>query len=354
MFNKDNKYKLNTSKPEKKAKKEKAEKAPKEKKEGGKLFGGKGFGKESGGKLSDKAPKKEKKSLSFSFKKKEKEGKISNDFSKGGGKLSEGGSKRSFKERFAWVKWWHIVIAAVALILIIAGIVFAVILGRINNTMDDDPMYDPDYEPEGTVTTVGTYMPIGARECILSEYTEYFSGKKTVVFQKKNEIRFDYKAYYVLASNDGELYYDYSGEYTGEKTPEAIKSELLNSIKNEFGYSNEKMAQFDVKIFMPVSFTKVKLSSATLTSDNKVTVKYQAGAIDGELSAEYTLNGTYTKNENNFTFAYTNLPEDAALRRVADNVLKSAKYDYYDAYGSWMNTLTFGDILTLSFTTDVE
>ncbi len=347
MFNKDNKFKLNTSKPEKKAKKEKA---PKEKKEGGKLFGGRSFGKESGGKLSG-TPKKEKKSLSFSFKRKEKEGKISNDFSKGGGKLSGEGSKLSIKERFAWVKWWHILIATVALVLIIVGIVFAIMMGRIARGDDDIP---PKPEPEGTITTTGTFLTNSIDEYILCEYTEYFSGEKLVILQNESEMHYGRKAHYVLASKSGKLNYDYSGEYTGEKTPEAIKSELLADIKNGFGYTDEKMANFDVKVFTPVSFTKVKLSSVTLTSDNKVTVKYQAGAIDGELSAEYTLNGTYTKNENNITFAYTNLPEDANLRRVAENVLTSAKYDYYDAYGSWMNTLTFGDKLTLGFTTDVD
>ena len=350
MFNKDNKYKLNTSKPEKKAKKEKAEKAPKEKKEGGKLFGGRSFGKESGGKLSG-APKKEKKSLSFGFKKKEKEGKISNDFSKVGGKLSEGGSKRSFKEHFTWVKWWHIVIAAVVLVLIIVGIVFAILMGRINNIQggnEDIP------EPEGVIATIGTFIPTSTQDKILCEYTEYFSGEKVVILQSESDIRYNGKSYYVFVAENGECNYDYSGEYTGEKTPEAIKTELLNEIKTRYNYSDENIARCKVLVYQAVSFTKVKLSSATLTSDNKVTMKYQAGAIDGELSAEYTLNGTYTKNENNYTFNYTNLPEDAALRRVAENVLKSAKYDYYDAYGSWMNTLTFGDKLTLGFTTDVE
>ena len=341
MFNKDNKYKLNTSKPEKKAKKEKAEKAPKEKKEGGKLFSGKGFGKESGGKLSD-TPKKEKKSLSFSFKKKEKEGKISNDFSKGGGKLSEGGSKRSFKERFAWVKWWHIVIAAVVLVLIIVGIVLAIFIGRINSAFGD---LDNPPEPEGTVTTVGTFTPNIIRDLVLCEYKEYFSGEKTVDLQRESQVRYNGKAYYVFVSENGIFHYEHSGEYTGEKTPEEVKAEVLKEVQQLYKYTDENIARCKVLIYQPVYITKVQLSSVALSSDGTVSFKYQAGAIDGELSTEYTLNGTYTKNENNFTFVYTNLPEDASLRHVAERLLTSAEYSYYEDTGVWQNVLTFdGDI----------
>ena len=348
MFNKDNKFKLNTSKPEKKAKKEKAEKAPKEKKEGGKLFGGRSFGKESGGKLSD-TPKKEKKSLSFSFKKKEKEGKISNNFSKGGGKLSEGGSKCSFKDRFPWLKWWHIVIAAVVLVAIIVGIVFAIIY----NGMKPSSTPDPDYQPEGTVTTVGTFLPSGTQDYILCEYKEYFSGKTSATLKNVRDVKYNYKSYYILVY-DGREIEQYSGEFTGNYTHEETKASLLSLMKNAVGYTDEQIARCDVRIYEPVTFTKVKLSSVTLTSDNKVTVKYQAGAVDGELSAEYTLNGTYTSADNNYTFTYSNLPEDAYLRHVAEKVLTSAKYNYYDRDGSWENALTFNNKLTLSFTTDVE
>lgn len=348
MFNKDNKYKLNTSKPEKKAKKEKAEKAPKEKKEGGKLFGGRTFGKESGGKLSG-APKKERKGLSFDFlKRKEKEGKISNDFSKGGGKLSEGGSKRSFKERFPWLKWWHIVIAAVALVLIIAGIILAILISSLNNAMGD---LDNPPEPEGTVTTVGTFTPNIMRDLVLCEYKEYFSGEKTVDLQRESQVRYNGKAYYVFVSENGIFHYEHSGEYTGEKTPEEVKAEVLKEVQQLYKYTDENIARCKVLIYQPVYITKVQLSSATLTSDNKVTMKYQVGTIGGDLSAEYTLNGTYTKNENNFTFAYTNLPDDANLRHVAEKLLTTAKYSSYDDGGVWQNVLTFDDSIRLYLVT---
>ena len=328
MFNKDNKFKLNTgSKPEKKLKKEKA---PKEKKEGGKLSFGGSFGKTSGGKLSD-TTKKEKKSLSFG--------------SSNGGKF---GSK--IKDRFPWLKWWHIVIAAVVLVAIIVGIVLAITTSNKNKIDVDD--LPPQPETEGIITTVGTFN--STEEYILCEYREYFSGKTVVVAQNESDMRHGYKPYWVFITQDGQPSSTYCKTLPDGMTPEQIKSEVLNMMSNAAGYTPEIIAKCDVHVYQPVSFTKVKLSSVTLTSDNNVTVKYQAGAVDGELSAEYTLNGTYTKNENNFTFNYTNLPEDADLRYIAENVLKSAKYDYYDSYGSWMNTLTFGDKLTLSFTTDVE
>lgn len=350
MFNKDNKYKLNTSKPEKKAKKEKA---PKEKSESGKLFGGKGFGKESGGKLSG-AQKKERKGISFDFlKRKEKGSKISNDFSKGGGKLSGGGSKVSLKERFSWVKWWHIVIAAVVLVIIIVGIIIVIALsGGGNGSIDVDDLPPPP-ETEGTITTVGTFTPNITEEFILCEYKEYFSGKTVLIAKNESEVLHNYQAYWLFIEENGypSVHHNTIPE---NMTPEQIKTAVLNMMGNSAGYTPEIIAKCDVHVYQPVSFTKVKLSSATLTSDNKVTAKYQAGAVDGELSAEYTLNGTYTQNENNFTFNYTNLPEDASLRNAANKLLASAKYESYIMYGSWVNSLTFCDGLELQLITSAN
>ena len=128
-----------------------------------------------------------------------------------------------------------------------------------------------------------------------------------------------------LLTQKESLHNYYSGKIPDNSSPEQVKQQMLDLMNGSAGYTPEIIAKCDVHVYQPVSFTKIKLSSATLTNDNKVTVKYQAGAVDGELSAE----GTYTKNENKFTFAYTNLPEDADLRRVAEKALVSAEYDSY-------------------------
>jgi len=103
------------------------------------------------------------------------------------------------------------------------------------------------------------------------------------------------------------------------------------------------MLRFDVHVYEPVSFTRVVISSVVLDSDSNVTIKYSAGAVDGEMSEEFTLVGTYEKSDNDFSFTYTELPEDENLRRVAETLLGSAKYDYYAQYGQWVNKLSFGD-----------
>jgi hypothetical protein len=69
--------------------------------------------------------------------------------------------------------------------------------------------------------------------------------------------------------------------------------------------------------------------------------------VGGALLEEYTLTGTATQSGNDFTFSYTNLPEEDFLRRAAEKVLLTAKYKYYSMYGAWENTLTFGDAYTL-------
>jgi len=72
------------------------------------------------------------------------------------------------------------------------------------------------------------------------------------------------------------------------------------------------------------------------------------------MSEEYTLTGTYTKEDNDFAFSYTNLPEDENLLRVAENLLGTAKYEYYAQYGSWVNELTFGDDYKLTLVSPAE
>jgi len=354
------------------------EKPKREKSEGKKLFGdggsfggGSSFGKSSSfggsssfGKEKKEKPKKEKKEkISFG---KAKESKAS--FGTGSEKKPLfGGLKREKSESFGGEKekkplfgkqkdssfgsgekkerkklqWWHILIATVALIAIIAIIVAGVILEQINGMISDEEIEPPVIE--GTVVSVGTFVPNDTQEYILCEYTEYFSGKQTLVWKKASEILFDYKPYYVLVSESGKPYYDYAYEYTSEITQEEAKQDLLSLIQRIFVYTDEEMLRFDVHVYEPVSFTRVVISSVVLDSDSNVTIKYSAGAVDGEMSEEFTLVGTYEKSDNDFSFTYTELPEDENLRRVAETLLGSAKYDYYAQYGQWVNKLSFGD-----------
>lgn len=251
------------------------------------------------------------------------------------------------------LQWWHILLIVIGSILVVVAIIAGILFGKINGMVSDGENggIEEIPETEGIVSSVGTFLPNGAQEYILCEYTEHFSGKIIVSLQNSDAMRFDGKPYYVLIEN-GKPIYDFSGEYTGEYTQEQTKDTLLSLLKRVVGYTDEQLAQCDVHIYIPVSFTRVKISEVTLT-ETEVTVKYSAGALDGEMSEEYTLTGTCTKADNDYTFTYTNLPEDEALLRVAENLLGTAKYQYYAQYGSWVNKLTFGDY-SLYFTADAE
>lgn len=265
-------------------------------------------------------------------------------------------SRKQFKapkekgERRLKLKWWHILLIVLGVLIIAAAITVGIIIGNLNNMPGSDL---ENIETQGTITSVGTFAPSDTDAYILCEYTEHFSGEKTVLLQKPADIRFDYKAYYVFYAENGEPFYDISGEYTGEKTPEALKAEILADVQSRYQYSDENIARCDVKIFTPVAFTELKISELTMKNGN-ATLKYQAGALGGELSEEYTLSGTYTKTGDDFAFTYTNLPEDAHLRRVAEKVLASAKYDYYEKYGVWANRLTIGGTYELFLQAEAE
>ena len=264
------------------------------------------------------------------------------------------------------LKWWHSVLIVVGVLVITLAISFGALIAGINDAMSDEYLENSgigdgnedgglDDTPtiEGIVTSIGTFLPKSTQEYILCEYTEYFSGDSIKSLLKPNDVLHNYKAYYLLFLENGEPYYQYSGEYTGEKTPEGIKAEILAELKENFKYSDENLAQCDVHIYQPVSFTRVTISEVTLT-DTDVTVKYSAGAVDGEMSEEYTLTGTYTKADNDYTFTYTNLPEDENLLHVAENLLGTAKYQSYAQYGAWVNELTFGDGYKLTLVTPTE
>lgn len=312
MFD-NKKYKLKTPRKTTRPKKPKKEKSA-EKKTGGKLFGGMSLRKESFGKAT----------------------------------LAKAQGGKSGKWP-AWLKWWHILIASLLLVAIVAGIVLGVVLGGNSNPGGGGGggQIDPPAEPEGTITAVGTFLPKGTQEYLLCEYDEYFFGGSITVLQRANHLRYDGKPYYVLVY-DGEPLYDYSGEYTGEYTQEQTKASLLSLMKSIVGYTDEQLSHCEVHIYEPVGFTRVEIAEATLT-DTTVTLKYRAGAVDGEL-VEHTLTGTYEKSGNDYAFTYENLPEDELLLRVAENLLTSAKYRYYNDYDVWVNALTFGDGYTLTLT----
>ena len=246
------------------------------------------------------------------------------------------------------IKWWHILLMVLGVLIIAAGIMAAIIWGNIKDMVSGLESMDDGPGVSGSKVDVGTYLPKDDEPYILSEYTNLMTGEKTVFLQKENELRFDCKAYYVFISADGEFIYQFSNEYNSKYTPQQIKDALFARLKNYFGYTDEKLVGCDVAVFDPVSFTKVKLSSVTVTDDGKATVKYSAGALDGELSEEYELNGTYTKTETAFTFAYSQLPENELLRGVAEKLLISAKKDSYVMGNGWENTLVFADTYILN------
>ena len=337
-------------------KKEKKERPQREKKEGKSLSGN--------GSFLDKLPLKKSSSDDFEFslgegkKEKQQEKKESKPlFGEGsvlGGlfkksssddsdfSLDEGNNEKSGKKSSKRLKWWHILLIVLGSIIVVVGIVAGILIGQINDIISDiGGEGDEIPEPEGTVTTIGTYLPDSAQEYTLCEYTEHFSGKTIVTLQNTNTLPYDGKSYYILIE-DGRPIYDFSGEYTGEYTQEQTKDTLLSLLKRVAGYTDEQLAKCDVHIYQPVSFTRVTISELTLT-ETDATVKYSAGAVDGEMTEEFTLTGTYTKAENDYTFTYPTLPEDANLLRVAENLLGTASYAYYAQYGAWVNELTFGD-----------
>ena len=281
-------------------KKEKKEKPQREKKEGKDLLAeGKNlFG---DGSLLDKLPFKKSSSIDFdiSFDKEKKE--------------------KPYKEKSPiCLQRWHILLIVISSILIVVGIIAAILIGIVNNKVpggiggiiEGEDLEEEITEPEGIVSSVGTFLPNTAQEYILCEYTEYFSGEKTHVWKRENDVLFNYNPYYVLVSESGQAYYDYAYEYTGEVSPEQARKDLLAFIQQIFMYTDEQISHYDVHLYQPASFTRVKLSEVTLT-ETDVTVKYSAGAVDGEMSEEFTLTGTYTKAENDYTFTYPTLPEDA-------------------------------------------
>lgn len=261
------------------------------------------------------------------------------------------------------LKWWHILLIVLGSILIVAGIVVGILIGIVNENVPggigsiieggDGGEFEDIPEPDGEVSSVGTFLPNDTQEYILCEYNEYYSGKTTAILQKSSNMQYSYNAYYQLISPKGVVQDRYSGEYTGEKTPEELKSEIYNDVKANYGVDDEYMATCTFVLYQPVGFSRVTISEVTLTETN-VTVKYSAGAVDGEMSEEYTLTGTYTKEGNDFSFTYTTLPEDENLLRVAVNLLGSARYESYAQYGAWVNELTFGDNYKLTLISSTE
>lgn len=312
----------------------------KEKKKKASFGGGSSFGKESGAKSPFNKDKKEKNSIGKNADKKPIFGRVGNDKSAFGD--DSGGEKVSFLKK---LKWWHILLSVLGVAVIIVAIIAAVLIGKVNDIISggiggglgDAPI------TEGIVSSCGTFLPDGTPEYILCQYTEYFSSETIQLLQKPGDVRYDYKAYYLLFLENGEPYYQYSGEYTGEKTPEEIKAEILTELKERYKYTDESLLHCSVVLYEPVSFTRVVISSVAIADDGSASIKYKAGALDGEMSDEYELIGAYTKIDNDFTFSYTNLPEEENLLYVAENLLASAKYDYYSQYGAWVNELTFGD-----------
>lgn len=337
------------------SKKEKKEKPQRIKSEGKKLFGGKSFGGGSSfGKSSSFGS-----GSSFGKEKKERKEKPKKEKKSFGGNSGDSfgsGEKENFFKR---LKWWHILLAIAVAGIMIATVVAGAIWFKntgigsaISGILGGDDDIDDEIEHVGTVTSIGTFTPKDTDEYILCEYTEYFSGEKTLVWNKASEVCFNYNPYYVLVSESGQAYYDYAYEYTGEVSQEEVRQDLLVFIQEIFRLTDEQISHYDVRLYEPLSFTRVKISEATLT-ETEVTIKYGAGAVDGEMSEEYILIGTYTKVENDFIFTYPTLPENEHLLRVAESLFTSAKYEYYVYYNQYVNKLTFGDY-ALYLTTPAE
>ncbi len=248
-------------------------------------------------------------------------------------------------------KVWRIIIAIFLVIIVALGITAGVIIKKLSDLNNggggDEPIV------EGEITSIGTFLSSTQGEYVLCEYKEYFSEKNIVILQKTSEVLYNYKAYYFFVSENGNFHYNLGGEYTGEKMPETVKAELLQDVKTRFQYSEENIAKCSVNLYTPVAFTRVEISEVTV-EDNGVVIKYRAGAVNGELSEEYTLSGTCGKVDNTHTFTYPNLPDNEHLVHVANKLLGSAEYNYYASSGVWVNELTFGEVYKLSFTTAEE
>lgn len=255
------------------------------------------------------------------------------------------------------LKWWHILLIVLGAIIIVVGIAVGIILGQVNNMVSggDNGGESGEDIPEtgGIVSSVGSFLPKDTQEYILCEYTEYFSGKTVQFIKKESDVLYNYQTYWVFISENGQPSNIYHNTLPDNLTPEETKDRVINMMSNAAGYTPEIIAKCDVHIYQPVSFTRVTISEVTLT-DTEVTVKYSAGTVDGEMSEEYTLTGTYTKVENDYTFTYPTLPEDENLLRVAENLLGTAKYESYAQYGAWVNELTFGDNYKLTLTSLAE
>lgn len=309
------------------SKREKKERPQREKKEGKKLFGDGSF---LGG---------------LSFKK-------SSFF----GDESFFGKEKNNEKSPIRLKWWHILLMVIGAIIIVVGIIAGIFIGKVSDmgsAGDNGGEGEEISETEGVVSSVGTFLPKDAQEYILCEYTEYFSGKTVQFIKKESDVLYNYQTYWVFISETGQPSNIYHNTLPDNLTPEEIKDRVINMMSGAAGYTPEIIAKCDVHIYQPVSFTRVTVSEVTLT-DTEVTVKYSAGSVDGEMSEEFTLTGTYTKADNDFAFSYTNLPEDENLLRVAEKLLGSAKYEYYAQYGSWVNELTFGDGYKLTLVSPAE
>lgn len=258
---------------------------------------------------------------------------------------NENGKKKGKKR-----KVWRIVLAIFLVVIVALGITAGVIIKKLSDLNNGGGGGDPVIE--GEITSIGTFSSTTLGEYVLCEYKEYFSEENIVILQKTSEVRYNYKAYYVLVSPNG-FHYKYSGEYTGEKTPEVVKAELLNTVKVKFELTDEEMKNYSVLVYNPIAFTRVEISEVTV-EDNGVAIKYRAGAVDGELSEEYTLLGTCAKEENTLIFTYPTLPDNEHLVHIANKLLAWAEYSYYASGNVWVNELTFGDVYKLSFTTAEE
>ena len=361
MFDKDKSSWGGSSKKEKKVKAA-PKKSESKKLFGGASFGGNSFGSDSFGKSSSFGIETNKKTIFDKFKgekaesfgdEKEKKSLFGKSKESSFGSDNEKSPKR--------LKWWQILLIVLGSLIITAAIIAGALIAQVKDYISGngdggfvgdiidgiiggggDTGGDVPPATEGIISSYGTFIPKGTAEYIFCEYTEYFSGKTVQLIQKPEDIRHDYKPYWVFISDNGTPLYNFSGPFSGNSTPEEVKQELFSQM-SVFGYTEERLANCAMHLYQPVSFTRVVISSATIAEDGNVSIKYSAGAVDGEMSEEYELIGTYIKTEGDFAFSYTNLPEDENLLCVAETLLSSAKYDYYAKYGQWVNKLTFGD-----------
>ena len=264
-----------------------------------------------------------------------------------------GGKAKSQKSGsfFSRLKWWHILLVVLAIAGIVAGIVASALIGKTNDPNHNDEEVDDTPIISGTISSVGTFEA-SAQDYVLCEYIEYFSGENVTTLQKSNDIPYNGQSYWVFINETGNSSNAYKGALSGNLTPEEIKEQVINMMSNAAGYTPEKIAQCDVHVYEPVSFTSVVISSATIAEDGSASIKYKAGALDGEMSEEYELIGTYTKTDNAFAFSYESLPEDETLIYVLDNLLMNAVYESKVEDNYWANKLVFGGSYELTLIVD--